>query len=84
MNKTQRAVLTAIFKRPTPAGVRWADIESLVRALDGEIEERAGSRVWVEINGVGAVFHRPHPSPETRKGAIDAMRKLLINAGIRP
>ena len=84
MNKTHRTTLAAIFATPTAASIRWSDIESLIRALDGAIEERAGSRVWVEINGVGAVFHRPHPRPETKKGAVDAVRKLLINAGIKP
>ena len=84
MQKAHRTTLAAIFARPTAAGLRWADIEALVRALGGVVEERAGSRVWVEINGKGAVFHRPHPRPETKKGAVDAMRKLLINAGIRP
>lgn len=84
MNKAQRATLTAVFARPTTADLRWSDIESLVRALGGSVEERAGSRVWMELNGIGAVFHRPHPRPEAKKGAVDAVRKLLINAGIKP
>lgn len=84
MNNTHRATLAAIFTRPTPAGIRWADIEALIRAAGGVVEERAGSRVWVEINGVGAVFHRPHPRPETKKGAVDAVRKLLSHAGVTP
>ncbi|WP_448188857.1 type II toxin-antitoxin system HicA family toxin [Azospirillum sp. sgz301742] len=84
MNKAHRTTLAAIFDRPTRAGIRWADIEALIRALDGVVEERAGSRVWVEVNGKGAVFHRPHPQPETKKGAVDAVRTLLVNAGIKP
>jgi hypothetical protein len=84
MNKAQRNTLAAIFTRPTQSSIRWSDIEALVIALGGAVEERAGSRVWVEINGVGAVFHRPHPRPETDKGAVTAVRKLLINAGIKP
>ncbi|MCW2248280.1 hypothetical protein M2352_003914 [Azospirillum fermentarium] len=84
MNKAHRTILIAIFARPTPSTIRWSDIETLVKALDGVVEERAGSRVWVEINGKGAVFHRPHPRPEAKKGAVDAMRKLLMNAGIKP
>lgn len=84
MNKAHRTTLAAIFGRPTRADVRWADIEALVRALDGVVEERAGSRVWLEINGCGGVFHRPHPRPEAKKGALDAVRKLLVLAGIEP
>jgi PAS domain S-box-containing protein len=42
------------------------------------------SRVVVVLNGVTAVFHRPHPRPETRKGVVDAVRQFLINAGVEP
>lgn len=84
MNNAHRKTLVAIFTRPTKSDIRWSDIEALVIALAGTAEERAGSRIWMELNGVGAVFHRPHPRPETDKGAVAAMRKLLINAGIKP
>ena len=60
MNKAQQATLKAIFFRPTKADIRWSVIESLIRALGGEVLERAGSRVAVKLNGVTAVFHRPH------------------------
>jgi hypothetical protein len=84
MNKAHRTTLAAIFARPTPANLRWAEVGALVVALGGVVEERAGSRMWAEINGTGAVFHRPHPRPEAKKGAVEAMRKLLVNAGIKP
>lgn len=84
MNKGQQGTLEAIFTRPTRAGIRWSAIESLVRALGGEISEREGSRVAMKLNGVVAVFHRPHPRPETKKGAVDAVRQFLINAGVKP
>ena len=84
MNKAQRGTLSAIFARPTRAGIRWSAIESLTRALGGEISEREGSRVAVRLNGVTAIFHRPHPRPETKKGAVDAVRQFLTNAGVKP
>ena len=84
VNKAQRATLSAIFARPTRANIRWSGIESLIRALGGEIHERAGSRVAARLNGVNAVFHRPRPQPETKKGAVDAVRQFLINAGVKP
>jgi len=84
MNKGQQTTLNAIFDRPTRADIRWAAVESLIRALGGEISQREGSRVAVQLNGVTAVFHRPHPRPETKKGAVDALRTFLINAGVRP
>jgi len=84
MNKAQQATLNAIFERPTRADIRWAAIESLIRALGGEVSERAGSRVAATPNGVIAVFHRPHPRPETKKGAVEAVRQFLTNAGVKP
>jgi hypothetical protein len=84
MNKAQQATLNALFARPTRADIRWSAIESLIRALGGEVTERAGSRVAARLNGVTAVFHRPHPRPETKKGAVDAVRQFLTNAGVKP
>ena len=84
MNKAQQKTLNDLFVRPTKADIRWIAIESLIRALGGEVAERAGSRVAARLNGVTAVFHRPHPRPETKKGAVDAVRQFLINAGVKP
>jgi hypothetical protein len=84
MNKAQQATLNALFARPTRADIRWSSIEALIRALGGEVMERAGSRVAARLNGVTAVFHRPHPRPETKKGAVDAVRQFLANAGVKP
>ena len=84
MNKGQQATLNSIFARPTKADIRWAAIEALIKGLGGEVSERAGSRVAARLNGVNAVFHRPHPRPEKKKGAVDAVRQFLINAGVKP
>lgn len=84
MNRKQQATLDAIFARPTKADIRWSAIESLVRALGGDVSERAGSRVAITLNELTAVFHRPHPRPETKKGAVDAVRQFLTNAGVKP
>ena len=84
MNRNQEATLNAVFQRPTQANIRWSRIESLIRALGGVIAEREGSRIAARLNGVTAVFHRPHPRPETKKGAVDAVRQFLINAGVKP
>jgi hypothetical protein len=84
MNKKQQITLDSIFERPTRADIRWAAIETPMKALGGEISERSGSRVAVRLNGTIAVFHRPHPRPETKKGAIDAVRQFLTNAGVKP
>jgi len=84
MKKTHQVTLDAIFSRPTRANIRWSAIESLIRALGGEISQREESRVAARLNGVIAVFHRPHPRPETKKGAVEAVRQFLQNAGVKP
>lgn len=76
--------LQAIFAQSVQASIRWSDIESLLESLGAEIEEGEGSRVRVALNGVRAVFHRPHPEPTTDKGAVKSVRRLLAEAGVRP
>lgn len=83
MNKKHKKTLDLIFKTPIQSNVRWNDIESLFIELGGQVSEGRGSRVRIELNGVKAVFHRPHPKPETDKGALTSVRRFLINAGIQ-
>ncbi|MFD1992755.1 type II toxin-antitoxin system HicA family toxin [Paenibacillus nicotianae] len=82
MNNKQRNTLTNIFEDPLRSNIEWADIESLLKACGAEITEGNGSRVRFYLNGVRAVFHRPHPKKETDKGAVKSMRKFLIEAGV--
>lgn len=80
--KHQRT-LAAIFTDPVRANVRWADVEALLRALGADVSEGSGSRVRVSLRGVDTVFHRPHPQPDTDKGALKAVRRFLMQAGIK-
>ena len=83
MNKKHKRTLDQIFKVPVQSNVRWTDIESLFLALGSDVSEGRGSRIQVRLNGVRAVFHRPHPRPETDKGALNSVKRFLINAGIK-
>ncbi|MEW5771925.1 MAG: type II toxin-antitoxin system HicA family toxin [Thermodesulfobacteriota bacterium] len=84
MNNRHRKTLEAIFAKPVRGDVRWAEIEALMRALGAEVEEGAGSRVRFAKDGRMAVFHRPHPQPETDKGALRRVRLFLLELGVRP
>ena len=84
MNKKHERTLEAIFKLPVQSGVRWKDCEKLLMALGAKIFEGEGSRIRIVLNGVKAVFHRPHPQKETDKGALVSLRKFLENADIKP
>ena len=83
MAKHERT-LEAIFATPVRANILWNDIESLLRNKGAQITEGRGSRVRVALNGVRAVFHRPHPEKETEKGAVRSVRQFLENAGVTP
>ena len=84
LNNRNRDILAGIFKDPVPASIKWAEIEALLQALGAELSEGRGSRVRIALNGVRAVFHRPHPQPTTDKGAVKSMRRFLTEAGIQP
>lgn len=81
MHKRHLETLSAIYR--VPPTMRWADIESLLKAV-GQVKEREGSRIIAMANGVSAVFHRPHPSPQARRFLIHDAKTFLIRAGIRP
>ena len=84
MNSRHQRTLQAIFENPVRANIVWADIESMLMACGTEISEGRGSRVRLALNGVRAVFHRPHPRKEADKGAVASMRRFLIEAGVEP
>lgn len=84
MNKKHKRTLEQIYARPISGNIPWSDIESLFKALGAEVSERAGSRVAVVLFGEVRVFHRPHPSPNTDKGAITSIRKWFEIYEVRP
>ncbi len=84
MNRKHKMTLAAIFEDPVRSDITWTGIETLLKALGAELSEGRGSRVRIALNGVRAVFHRPHPEKETDKGAVKSMRRFLTEAGIEP
>ena len=82
MNRKQRKTLEDLFADPLRANILWSDIEALLEALGAEITEGRGSRVRIALNGVRAVFHRPHPEKETDKGSVRSVRRFLQQADI--
>lgn len=84
MKGKHHKTLKAIFEIPIRANIAWADIETMLLACGAEISEGHGSRVRVALNGIRAVFHRPHPRKEANKGTVKSMRRFLIEAGVKP
>lgn len=79
-NKT----LKSIFSDPVKSNVPWNNIENMLKSLGAELSEGRGSRIRIYLNGLRAVFHRPHPKKETDKGALKSMRRFLTEAGVEP
>jgi hypothetical protein len=84
VKRSQQRTLQALFASPTSANIAWKDIEALFKGLGAEVSEREGSRVAVVLFGEVRVFHRPHPSPHTDKGAVASVRKWLEQHGVVP
>lgn len=82
MNKKHRQLLKTIFENPVRSSILWDDVEKLLIALGAELSEGRGSRLRIALNGVRAVFHRPHPRKETDKGAIVSLRRFLTEAEV--
>ena len=82
MNKKHQRTLERVIAKPERPDIPWRDIERLIIALGGEISEGRGSRVRIHLNGVRAVFHRPHPERVTDKGAVSSMRRFLKEAEV--
>ncbi len=84
MKRKHNRSLELIFHRPISGNVQWNDIEALFVELGAVISEREGSRILVRLFGERRVFHRPHPSPNTDKGAVESIRKWLDDNGVKP
>ncbi|MFN8490696.1 MAG: type II toxin-antitoxin system HicA family toxin [Caldilineaceae bacterium] len=84
MKRKHLKTLSAIFAHPVRANIQWPEIEALFLELGAELSEREGSRVAVVLFGEVRVFHRPHPSPDTDKGAVASIRRWLEQHGVTP
>lgn len=84
MHRKHQKILQLVFARPASGGIKWRDIEALLVALGADITEREGSRVGVKLFDDRRVFHRPHPSPDTDKAAVENIRKWLEANGVTP
>lgn len=82
LSSKHQLTLEAIFANPVKANLEWRAVEALFKALGADISEGNGSRVCIHLNGVRAVFHRPHPQKEIDKGALKSVRRFLIQAEV--
>lgn len=79
-----RRTLTRVYERPTPADIRWEEIESLLRACGVEVVERSGSRVGLSKGSERTVMHRPHPRPAIGRATVRDIAAFLKAVGVEP
>lgn len=84
MKRAHQRTLESVFSHPASANLAWKDVEALFKVLGGEVSEREGSRVAVYLFNEVRVFHRPHPSPHTDKGALASIRRWFEQHGVAP
>ena len=83
MGSKNRRTWDAIFSDPVRSDIDWKDIEALLAAAGAEITEGNGSRDRIKLNGIRAVFHRPHPERVTDKGAVKSVRRFLQETEVK-
>lgn len=84
MKAKHSKTLIAVFRKPTQGGIAFADIESLIAGLGGDVREGAGSRIAFELSGSRRYFHRPHPGKEAKKYQVEELRDWLIELEMQP
>ena len=84
MRATHQRTLESMFKRPTPTGIRWADIVAMLEAAGVEVIQRAGSRVLLKKGTERMVVHRPHPEPEIGRATTRDIVAFLEVVGVKP
>ena len=84
MKRQHQRTLERIFLHPVSADIKWQDIEALFNSLGAELIEREGSRIEVFLFNEVRIYHRPHPSLDTDKGAVASIRKWLKEKEVLP
>ena len=84
MNNRHKKTLTAIFSRPIPKTMVWADIEALLLTIGCKVIEGDGSRVRFIRDDIIGYFHRPHPKKEAAPYQIRDARTFLTKLGEEP
>ena len=84
MKRKHQKILERIFSHPVSANIKWKDIETLFSSLGAELIEHEGSRIEVFLFNEVRVYHRPHPRPDTDKGAVASIKKWLKKNEVLP
>ena len=84
MRQKHRRTLEKMLTKPTPSGIRWADIGSMLTAAGVEVSERSGSRVLLKKGADRILVHRAHPEPVTGRATVRDIAAFLKAVGVMP
>ena len=84
MKTKHSRTLQRMFTKPTPSGIRWADVIAMLGANGVEVSERSGSRVLLKKGADRIVVHRPHPEPETGRATVRDIVAFLRAVRVQP
>ena len=82
MNHRHRKVLRALFDHPISNNIDFKDVESLLKELGAEIDNKAGNRVGVKIGNHAATFH--HAQHDLHKDEVVKVKHFLVDCGVDP
>ncbi|MBL0312740.1 MAG: type II toxin-antitoxin system HicA family toxin [Holophagaceae bacterium] len=82
MSKHQK-LLEKICFSPTPADIKWQELQTALERLGYQMLKNSGSRRKFYHRGKDALFicHQPHPSPNVDKGCIADLADHLRTHG---
>ncbi len=82
MNHRHRKTLHAIFAHPINNNLDFDAVVHVLEQLGAEVENKAGNRIGVTLNGHKAAFtHVKHDLP---KEELMQIRKFLTTCGVDP
>lgn len=82
MNHRHRKILHSLFAHPISANVDYTSVVHVLESLGAEIENKAGNRIGVSLNGHSAAF--THVNHDLPKDEVVQIRKFLETCGINP
>ncbi|WP_426575455.1 type II toxin-antitoxin system HicA family toxin (plasmid) [Xenorhabdus stockiae] len=79
LSTKHRKTLDDVLTKPPKSGIKWDDVVSLIKKLDGKIKNGSGSRRKFVLMGSVYQTHQPHPSNVMDKGAVNGLREWFEN-----
>jgi hypothetical protein len=82
MNHHHRATLHVLFAHPISANIDFKRVVHLLEDLGAAVENKAGNRIGVKLNGHSAAFTHAHH--DLSKEEVVQVRKFLETCGVTP